>query len=79
MQDVEKRTQLWRMSASRQLVHIASSSSNAGAGGSVNLVLDIAGGRLPATGHFEPLVLRKSSTLRAQSQTWKFSEVSIGR
>ena len=59
------------MSASRQLVHIASSS------GEINYVLDIAGGRLPLRGNFEPLVLRKASTLRAQSQTWRFSEVSV--
>ncbi len=64
------------MSASRQLVHISSSTSASAIASGTSYVLDIAGGRLPAgVGQFEPLVLRRSSTMRAASQTWKFSQV----
>jgi len=56
------------MSAAKKLVHIASSDEEPH-------VLDIAGGRLPGPGQYESLVLRRSSTLRAHSQSWRFLPV----
>ena len=70
-QDPEKRSQLWRMAASRRLVHIESSTT-----GSTNMVLDIEGGRLPSKGGLVSLVLQRESSARIQSQAWRFTEVS---
>ena len=70
-QDPERRSQLWRMTASRRLVHIESSTA-----GFTNMVLDIDGGRLPSKGGLVSLVLQRESSARIQSQAWRFTEVS---
>ena len=62
------------MSASRQLVHIATSH-----GSDFNMVLDIAGGKLPVKGQVVPLVIRRASSSRAQSQSWRLTEVGVYR
>ena len=73
-QNAEDRSQLWRMTQSRQLVHISSSSQNG-----TKMVLDIAGGRLPTRGNFVPLILQKSSSSRSETQTWRFTDHDDGR
>ena len=60
------------MTPAHQLVHVASSSSSIAGGNS--MVLDIAG-RLPAKGQFVPLVIQATSSLREETQTWRFSDV----
>ena len=78
-QEPERRSQLWRMTPAHQLVHVASSSSSIAGGNS--MVLDIAG-RLPAKGQFVPLVIQATSSLREETQTWRFSDVrqpAVGR
>ena len=72
-QNPDRRTQLWRMTAEGQLVHIASSETSG-----VTMVLDVAGSRLPgAREHTVPLVVRRHSSSRSNLQTWKFSDVSV--
>ena len=58
------------MTASRRLVHIESSSA-----ASTDMVLDIEGGRLPTRGGLVPLVLQRESSVRLQSQAWRFTAV----
>ena len=73
LQDPERRSQLWRMTASRQLVHIASSEYCGS-----SMVLDIAGDQLPGTDVGPlPLAIRKMSSSREKTQSWRFAEVSI--
>ena len=73
-QNPDRRSQLWRMTAEGQLVHIASSEASSG-----NMVLDIAGSVLPGwrVHTTVPLVVRKHSSSRTNLQTWKFSDVSF--
>ena len=71
-QNSDRRSQLWRMTAEGQLVHIASTEAKG-----VNMVLDLDGNKLPAKGQTVPLVVRKHSSSRTNFQTWKFSDVSV--
>ena len=68
-QDPERRSQLWRMTSSRQLVHISSSASS-----EKDMVLSLAG-RLPPPGQFTPLLVEKRRQSREDKQTWRFTEV----
>ena len=72
-QDPERRSQLWRMTPSRQLVHIASSDYCG-----YSMVLDIAGNQLPSTDVGPlPLAIRKMSASREKTQSWRFAEVGV--
>lgn len=70
----DKRSQLWRMSGSGLLVHVASSSQGE------NLVLDVnepIRRRKFAEGGHAPLVINQASSHRMSTQTWEFTEVSL--
>ena len=67
--DTDCRSQLWRMTSSRQLVHIASSAQY-----ERDMVLSLAG-RLPPRGQFTPLMVEKKKESREDKQTWRFTEV----
>ena len=64
------KTQLWRMAAEGQLVHIATSKAHG-----QDMVLDIAGDYLPKRSvETVPLILRRrTNNSRLPTQTWKFS------
>uniref|UniRef100_A0A1X7TNH4 Vacuolar protein sorting-associated protein 13 VPS13 adaptor binding domain-containing protein n=1 Tax=Amphimedon queenslandica TaxID=400682 RepID=A0A1X7TNH4_AMPQE len=67
---LERRTQLWRMTARGQLVHISSSSSK-----SANFVLDLAGSVPPNYRHSNrplPLVISRANERRSSTQSWEF-------
>ena len=69
-QDPNRRSQLWRMTSSRQLVHISSSSSSS----EREMVLGVAG-RLPPPGQFTPLLVERRRESREDRQTWRFTAV----
>lgn len=75
LQSLQRRSQLWRMTAGGQVVHIASSTHSGS-----DQVLDIAG-VLPA-GHFTeehqlPLVVSRRSGRPSVTQGWQFNKVVI--
>ena len=62
-------TQLWRMAAEGQLVHIASSESSG-----QDMVLDVAYNLPRRPGEYTPLVLsRRTQSSRLAYQTWRFT------
>ena len=74
-QDPNRRSQLWRMTSSRQLVHISSSSSSSSSPSSEReMVLGVAG-RLPPPGQFTPLLVERRRESREDRQTWRFTAV----
>ena len=72
-QDPNRRSQLWRMTSSRQLVHISSSSSSSSSS-EREMVLGVAG-RLPPPGQFTPLLVERRRESREDRQTWRFTAV----
>ena len=62
-------TQLWRMAAEGQLIHIASSESSG-----QDMVLDVAYNLPRRPGEYTPLVLsRRTQSSRLAYQTWRFT------
>ena len=75
LQVLHKRSQLWRMNAHGQLLHVGSSSPfnprQSSPKGKKNLVLDVTANYSEIRG-FAQLVLGRSDPQRVQTQTWTF-------